>query len=80
MKVEIVRQFVDKHTGALYKPGMLIDFSENRIIEIQGKNAGLIKVIEEEAELTEEKEAELAEEKVADATEKKKTKSKGKTK
>ena len=69
MKVEIVRQFVDKHTGVLYKPGMLIDFSENRIIEIQGKNAGLIKVIEEEAELTEEKEAELTEETDPELTE-----------
>ncbi len=80
MKVEIIRQFVDKHTGTLYKPGMLIDFTDKRIIEIQGKDAGLIKVTEEKPAPTEETEPELAEEKVADATEKKKTKSKGKTK
>ncbi len=44
MKAEIISQFVDKHTGVLYKPGMLIDFSEARIEEIQAKDPGLIKV------------------------------------
>jgi len=46
MKVEIIRQFVDKHTGTLYKPGMLVDFTDARIEEIQAKDPGLIKVNE----------------------------------
>lgn len=47
-KVKVLESFVDIHTKALHPCGEVFEATEERIVEIQSVNKGLIEVMEAE--------------------------------
>lgn len=47
MKVKVINEFVDKHTGVLHKYGSTFECAESRLVEIKQAGLYVVPVIEE---------------------------------
>ena len=47
MKVEVKREFIDKHTGKLHRVGDVFECNEDRLQEIQSVSLAFVSVVEE---------------------------------
>jgi hypothetical protein len=69
MKAKVLKKFKDKYSGKIYKPGTVIEVTEERFEEIRNADKSLIEAVEEKAE-------EAAEEKAEEKKPARKTKAK----
>lgn len=64
MKAKVLKKFKDKYSGKIYKPGTVIEVTEERFEEIRNTDESFVEAVEEKAE-------EVAEESTEEAAEKK---------
>lgn len=73
MKAKVLKKFKDKYSGKIYKPGTVIEVTEERFEEIRNTDKSLIEAAEKKAEEVAE---EAAEEKAEEKKPARKTKAK----
>lgn len=54
IKVKVVKEFLDKYTGLMMKPGKIVEVTEARYYEIK-RSGALIEVVKEDAAKAKEK-------------------------
>lgn len=47
MKLNVLKEFRDKHNGKRYKPGATLDVTKERYEEIRNKDNTLVEIVEE---------------------------------
>ena len=73
MKAKVMKKFKDKYSGKIYKPGTVIEVTEERFEEIRNTDESFVEAVEEKAEESAE---EAAEEKAEEKKPARKTKAK----